>query len=402
MTAPRRIAMVVMHTSPTAAPGTPDSGGLNVSVLNTALQLALHDVEVDLLTRAVGAPGTTVLAPGVRLFDIAAGGRGRIDPDRLADVTDEFGEGVAARARSDRGYDLVHAHHWRSGVAALPVALELGLPFVQSFHSLAAMENRSRAAGQPTQPPLRLRSETYLAQQADAVVAASAAEVDSLLDSVGTTAGKVWVVPPGVDTELFTPARAISEGVVRGRLGIAAERPLVVVVGRVHPLKGQELAVQTIAAIAGERPVLVIAGEPRRGAERHAESLQQAIGSDIVFTGALSREELADLLAAAALTLAPSQAETSGLVALESAASGTPVLASLAFARAGVIEEGVSGVVLASQEPGEWARAVTALLDDQILLGELSASARLYARDFSWAASAAALLGVYASVLPNR
>ena len=393
--------MVVMHASLTAAPGTPDAGGLNASVLNTAFELAKNDVEVDLLARAVAAPGTTVLAPGVRLFEIAAGGRGRIGADRLAEVTDEFGEGVAARARTNQGYDLVHAHHWRSGIAALPVALELGLPFVQSFHSLAAMKNRSRAAGQPTQPPLRLRSETYLAQQADAVIAASAAEVSSLLDSVGATAGKVWVVPPGVDTEVFTPARAISEGVVRGQLGIAAERPIVVVVGRVHPHNGQELAVQAIAAIAGERPVLVIAGEPMRGAERHAEALHEAVGSDIVFTGALSREELADLFATAALTLAPSQSETSGLAALESAASGTPVLAGLALARTGVVEEGVSGVVLASRDPAEWARAVTALLDDPILLGELSASARAYARDFSWAASAAALLGVYASVLPN-
>lgn len=394
--------MVVMHTSPIATPGTPGSGGLNVSVLNTALELAKLDLDVDLITRATGAPGTTMVSSGVRVIELAAGPRGQISAERLAQVTDEFGEEVAAIAREGAGYDLVHAHHWRSGIATLPVALELGLPFVQSFHSLAAMKNRTRAEGEEQEPPLRLRSEIYLAQQADAVIAASAAEVGSLLDSVGAAPGKVWVVPPGVDADLFTPARAIGETVVRGQLGIAGDRPIVVVVGRVHPLKGQALAVQAIAAIAEDRPVLVIAGEPTPGAERYAESLHEATGSDVVFTGALEREEVADLLAAAALTLVPSQSETFGLIALESAASGTPVLSGLALARTGAIEEGVSGIVLASQDPAEWARAMSALLGDRLLLGELSASARAFARELSWATSAERLLGVYESVLPPR
>lgn len=393
--------MVVMHTSPTAAPGTSESGGLNVAVLNTALELAKLEVDVDLLTRAVGAPGTTLVAPGVRVVEISAGPRGRLSADKLAGVSDDFGEGVAAIAREGAGYDLVHAHHWRSGIAALPVALELGLPFVQSFHSLAAMKNRNRTAGELEQPPLRLRSEIYLAQQADAVIAASAAEVGALLDGVGAATGKVWVVPPGVDAELFTPARAIGEAVVRGQLGIAIDRPIVVVVGRVHPLKGQALAVQAVAVIADYRPVLVIAGEPSVGSERYAASLHEATGNDVVFTGALEREEVADLLAAATLTLVPSQSESYGLVALESAASGTPVLWGLALARTGVVEEGVSGIVVASRDPAEWARAIGTLLADPMLLGELSASARAFARKFSWAASAAGLLGVYSSLLSS-
>jgi D-inositol-3-phosphate glycosyltransferase len=391
--------MVAMHTSPAATPGTGDAGGMNVSILSTALELAKRGIEVDLLTRAPGRPRTVAIADGVVVHELAAGPRGQLPKERMGEASDAFGEAVATLARAGRGYDLIHAHYWRSGIATLPVALELGLPFVQSFHTLGSMKNRALARGDSAEPEIRVRSESYLANQADAVIAASAVEVAALIDSVGAPAGRVWVVPPGVDTELFSPSRAMSEGVVRGHLGIENNRPIVVVAGRVQPLKGQELAVQAIAAIRGPRPVLVIAGEPTPGAERYAESLHAAAGNDIVFTGALDREDLADLFAAASLTLVPSFSETFGLVALESAASGTPVLASAAAGRTGAVASGESGVLLGSRDPEEWGHAIAALLQDRLLLEELSASARSHALNFSWGASAAGLLGIYASLL---
>lgn len=391
--------MVAMHSSPAASPGGGDAGGMNVAILSVAAELAKRGVEVDLLTRASGGPRTVGLAEGIVVHELAAGPRGRLPKDRLGEASDEFGEGVAALARAGRGYDLIHAHYWRSGIATLPVALELGLPFVQSFHTLGSMRNRTLARGEAAEPDIRVRSETYLSQQADAVIAASTVEVSALIDGVGAPAGRVWVVPPGVDSELFSPTRAISESLVRGHLGIESDRPIVVVAGRVQPLKGQELAVQTIAAMTGSRPVLVIAGEATPGAERYAEALHAAAGNDVVFTGVLDREELADLFAAASLTLVPSYSETFGLVALESAASGTPVIATLAAGVTGAVAEGESGVLIGSRDPEEWARTISLLLDDRLLLEELSASARAHALNFSWGTSAAGLLGIYASLM---
>jgi D-inositol-3-phosphate glycosyltransferase len=399
MGSPERVAMVAMHGSPAVSLGSGEAGGMDVAIVSLATELSKRGVEVDLLTRATGEPRTVGIADGVVVHELAAGPRGRLSRERLAEASDEFGESVAALARSGRGYDIIHSHHWRSGIATLPVALELGLPFVQSFHTLAAMRNRALARGEAAEPDTRVRSEAYLAQQADAVIASSTVEVSALIDGVGAPAGRVWVVPPGVDSELFSPSRAISEAMVRGQLGIESDRPIVVVAGRVQPLKGQELAVQAIAAMAGLRPVLVIAGEPGAGAERYAESLHAAAGNDIVFTGALDREDLADLLAAAALTLVPSFSETFGLVALESAASGTPVIATIAAGGTGSVAPGESGVLIGSRDPDEWARTITALLEDRLLLEELSASARTHALNFTWGASAAGLLGIYASLL---
>jgi D-inositol-3-phosphate glycosyltransferase len=407
-----RVALVSMHTSPAAEPGTGDSGGMNVAMLATATELARHGVEVDLVTRATDGPAIVELAEGVMLHELAAGPVGVIPKGRLGEVADEFGEAVAhLTGRRESRYDLIHAHYWLSGLATLPVALELGLPFVQSFHTIGAMKNRSLAPGQPPETERRVRTEAYLANQASAVIAGSSAEVSSLIDEVRAPADRVWVIPPGVDVDLFTPSRAdAADSRVRRRLAIDPGRPIIAVVGRVQPLKDQELAIRVLAelhALRGWAPVLVIAGEATPGEDGYASSLQSVAAglgvlSDVRFAGALSREHLADLFAAATVTLLPSHSETFGLVALESAASGTPVVA---FRGGGLVESvcaDVSGLLMDSRDPRAWARATASLLDDTARLERLSRSAREHAEGFSWSAAAAALIGVYSSFGPDQ
>lgn len=395
-----------MHTSPTQAAGTGDAGGMNVAVLATARELAARGIAVDLITRATGTPSVAQLGPGVTLHELAAGPASVLPKARLPEVSDEFGEAVAALARRTR-YDLVHAHYWLSGIATLPVALELGLPFAQSFHTLAAMKNARRAPGQESEPERRLQSERYLAAQAGAVIAGSSAEAASLIDDVRAPAERVWVIPPGVDVDLFRPHRGAAEAWVRAELGAPAGRPILAVVGRVQPLKNQELAVRAIAELraqAGWTPLLVVVGEATPGDGGYADSLRSlAAGLDVAdavrFVGALPREGVADLLAVASLTLVPSYSETFGLVALESAASGTPVLGNRGTGLVESVAEGVSGRLLDSLEPRHWAEEIADLLGDTLTLARLSASARDHALGLTWAASATALLAVYGSLL---
>jgi D-inositol-3-phosphate glycosyltransferase len=403
-----RVAMVSMHTSPSELPGTGDAGGMNVAILATAVELAKRGVEVDLLTRASGSAETTELADGVTLHQLEAGPRGPVAKHRLIEVTDEFGEAVAhLTGRGAPRYDVIHANYWLSGLSTLPVALELGLPFVQSFHTVAAMKNASLAHGQEPEPEQRLRTEMYLANQASAVVAGSAAEVTTLIDEVRAPADRIWVIPPGVDLDLFTPTRTDdADRRVRGELGIPADRPIIAVVGRVQPLKDQELAIRVLAeltALRGWAPVLVIAGEATPGDDGYAASLRTiaaelGVLTEVRFAGALSRDRLADLLAAATVTLVPSHSETFGLVALESAASGTPVIAYRAGGLVESVAEDVSGVLVDSRDPRDWARVTAGLLDDAARLERLARLSRHHAEGFTWAATATALIGIYASL----
>lgn len=401
--------MVSMHTSPTATAGSGDAGGMNVVVLQVAKGLAARGVRVDLLTRASGAPAVTEVSDGVTLRELAAGPATVVPKSALPAIADEFGEAVAALARGiDGGYDLIHAHYWLSGLATLPVALEQGIPLVQSFHTIAAMKNRHLAPGQKAEPELRVRTEMYLAHQAAAIIAGSAAVVANLIDDVRAPADHIWVIPPGVDVELFRPTRAVAAGErMRAKLGLAEGRPVIVVAARIQPLKDQELAIRAFAevhALHGWAPVLVLAGVETPGDEAYGRMLRAlavnlGVADDVRFVGALSREDLADLFAMASLTLVPSHSETFGLVALESAACGTPVVGYRGGGLVEAIADGISGVLLDSRDPGQWASAIAVLLSDQNELARLQLSARHHALGFTWGATTTALLGVYASLL---
>lgn len=393
-----RVAMVSMHTSPAAQPGAGDAGSMNVAILGVAAELALRGAEVDLLTRAAGRPRVTELLPGVLLHELEAGS-GPLAAGELAGVADEFGEAVAVLGRR-MPFDVVHAHHWLSGLAALPVAIELGVPFVQSFHSLATMRGE--------QHERRLRSESFLSTQADAVIAASSAEAAVLIDRVGAPADRTWIIPPGVDLRLFAPRTEPERAAIRRRIGVEADRPLVVMAGRVHPGKGHELAVRALAELHGLRgwaPVLAIAGEVATGEEAFAAGVQRlaielGVAAEVRWLGALDREALAELLGSADVTVMPSESEAFGLVALESAATATPVVASRTGGLVEAVGEG--GVLLDSWEPHAWAIELAALLEHEERRSTLGIAARVHAERYTWAAAATGLLGVYAGARASR
>jgi D-inositol-3-phosphate glycosyltransferase len=397
--------MVSMHTSPIDPAGSADAGGMNVAILATAAELASRGVEVDLVTRATDAAGVRLIAPGITLHSLPAGPRRQLPKGELMHHADEFGEQLAELTRrAAGGYDVIHAHYWLSGLAALPVAIELGIPLVQSFHTLGAMKNAHLAAGDRPEPARRLHVEAYLADQADAVIAGSAAEVSALMDDIRADGSRLWVIPPGVDTMHFTPSRRDAASATRARLGLPAARPIVAVVGRIQPLKGQELAIRAVAELDAERPVLALAGDATADAAGYLAELRalvtrRGLQADVRFLGTLSRTDTADLLAASALTLVPSHSETFGLVALESAASGTPVLAARGSGLDDSIADGESGILLDSRDPGDWAAAIRGLLGNPGRIAALSRSALPWAARFTWGTAAASALGVYASLL---
>ncbi len=395
--------MVAMHTSPTAQPGLADSGGLNVSVLALAEQLASRGIEVELVTRAIGEPSRVEAMAGVTVHSLAAGDGASVHKEQLPALTDEFGEAFARFVRGTT-VDVIHAHYWLSGIAALPAAIELGVPLVQSFHTLAAM--KSAAMDAPPESATRIHSEAYLAGQANALVASSSAEATSLIDLVGAPADRTWIVPPGVDSDRFAPTSVEEHAATRRSLGLDPERPIVVIAARVQPLKGHKLAVRALGelrALRGWAPLLVVAGEATPGEEGFVSTLlalagELGVADDLAFVGALDRARLAGLLAAASVTIVPSFSETFGLVALESAASGTPVIGYRSGGLSESIAEGLSGVLLGTRDARYWATEIAVLIEDTDRRAALAVTAREHAKRFSWDSAADRLLEVYRDV----
>src|SRR5690606_4777532 len=263
------------------------------------------------------------------------------------------------------------SHHWFSGMAALEVARERGVPHVQSFHSVAAPPDQPLTAGEPPESPARLDGETLLARRTDLVVAVSAAEARTVVDRLGAAPEAVRVVHPGVDSEMFHP-------------GEGSARPTLLAAARLEPLKAIDLAIRTLAGVVerdGEpRPRLVVAGgatsDESYPRELAALAADLGVACDVTFLGPQGREQLAALMRSATLVLVPSHSETYGLVALEAAASGVPVVAT----RAGGLEESVvddvTGLLLPDWETATWVDAVAGLLADPDLVARLGEGGR--------------------------
>ena len=188
---PLRIVAVSLHTSPVAEPGGADAGGMNVVVLEQSLALARAGHQVDLFTRRSDpdTPATMDIAPGVRVHHLDAGPPAPLAKSAMEQAIEPFREQLraalshAAIDGDDPRWDLIHSHHWFSGVAALPIARELGIPHLQSFHSVAAPEDAPHLdAGEPAESSGRIPGERLVARESDLVIAVSEAEARTVLD----------------------------------------------------------------------------------------------------------------------------------------------------------------------------------------------------------------------------
>ncbi|WP_150307784.1 glycosyltransferase [Planctomonas psychrotolerans] len=388
-----RVALVCLHTSPGDEPGAGDAGGMNVVVLKQGEAMASLGHEVEIVTRRSSPeqPDEQRLGEGLTLRFLDAGPPEPMPKGVHEAYIDEF------RARLDAcgPYDIVHSHHWFSGMAALPYARLHGVPHVQSFHSIAAHESTPLSSGERPESAGRMAGEAWLAQESDAVVTASEAEADTVVQRLGGTADRVSVVLPGVDGELFHPAEETPGN--SGRYALVA--------GRLQPLKGFDLAIRAIAAVPpAVRPELLIAGDVSADYAGYVDELraiatEHGIDGGVRFLGPRARQDLAGLLREASIVLVPSHSETYGLVALEAAASGVPVVAAASGGLQEAVVDGRTGVVLGSRDPEVWGEAIRRILADPEVARELASAGREHALQLDWTRSARRLLAVYDTVL---
>ena len=145
----RRLAVLSLHTSPLAQPGSGDSGGMNVYVRELVSALAQAGVDCTTYVRRWRAdlPDEVAVEPGL---PGRAHRRRRPDlpKEALPDVVDEFADGVLDHLDGTGGADLVHANYWLSGLAGHRIKHELDLPLVTTFHTLA----RVKAEGGDPEP----------------------------------------------------------------------------------------------------------------------------------------------------------------------------------------------------------------------------------------------------------
>ncbi|MEM9710909.1 MAG: glycosyltransferase [Actinomycetota bacterium] len=391
-----RLAMLSLHTSPLAQPGEGDSGGMNVYVRELAGAVARRGVDVEVYVRRTSPEVAEVVdvEPGLRVVQIEAG-----EPDlakeELPAILECFADEVERRAGS---FDptAVHGNYWLSGVVAHDLKHRLDVPLLVTFHTLGAVK---RAMGDD-EPRSRIEAERRTIGCADVVLANGIPERDQLVDLYGADRDRVEIVTPGVDRAVFSPG---SRAGARRALSIG-DGPRALFVGRIQPLKGLDVAVRALARSEHTNLRLSVVGGPSGSDGQRTLVEVRALATEL---GVLDRIDwhppqphhlLSTWYRAADVVVMPSRSESFGLVALEAAACGTPVVATAVGGLRTLVRHGETGFLVEGRDPDGFAHGVDRIIGDTTLAVDLAAATQVVADEHTWSRGADRFVGLLAEV----
>lgn len=264
--------------------------------------------------------------------------------------------------------DLVHAHLWPSGLAALATLrqskIAAHVPVILTFHTLDTAQT-----GPATEARKWQRLEAAVARSVDALTASSSSERNDLI-TLGARRDAISVIPHAVDTDVFTPSSPPPSPTDWRQL---------VAVGPMAPETGFDVAINALSRLPDAE--LVIAAGPPAGedsdwppaADREAERLTALaeylrVTDRVTLITSPNRAHLPGLLQSAEVVLCTPWRNAPGTTAIEAMASGRPVVATAVGELLDVVIEGTTGVLVPPRDPRALANALRDLLDDPVRL----------------------------------
>jgi D-inositol-3-phosphate glycosyltransferase len=394
-----------------------DGGGMNVYVRELTSALARSGVECDVFTRAESpdVPSVVAVEPGLRVHHVRAGPAVPVPKASLPGLVDAFTAGVLERivAADDLlgedamgPYHAIHANYWLSGLAGHALKHALDLPLISTFHTL----DRVKAEAVPEEveadmPHRRAEAEAAVIRCSDAVLASCTVEADQIAQLYGADPERIRIVPPGVDHAYFGPGYRPQ---ARRALGLADGERILLFVGRIQPLKGADVAVRMLAALDDPQYRLVVVGGPSgpRGVATYDGLVELAkdlgLADRVTMVPPQPHELLSTYYRAADVCVVPSRSESFGLVALEAAACGTPVVATGVGGLTTLVEHARTGFLVSEPAPEAFAAFVRQIVAEPLLAERMSSAAVLRARAYSWRGAASRLLGIYDELASDR
>jgi D-inositol-3-phosphate glycosyltransferase len=385
---------------------------MNVYVRELSSALARSGVTCDVYTRrwSPELPDVVAVEPGFAVHHVPAGPPVAVAKETLQEHVEEFTESVIERmtgqshaviGAGDAPADAIHANYWLSGLAGHAIKHRLGLPLVSTFHTL----DRVKAEASPeevesAEPSRRARAESEVIGCSDALLASCHVEVDQLVELYGADRERVEIVPLGVEHAFFSPG---DRSFARRALGLGGQGPLLLFVGRIQPLKGADVALRAFALLVRSIPsaqLVVVGGPsgPRGEAEVAAlRAMVRELGlvGRVHFVAPRPHELLSTYYRAADCCLVPSRSESFGLVALEAAACGTPVVAAAVGGLTTLVQHGRTGYLVENGDAAAYARFAADICTDPLLQAELGAGGAAMAAGYSWSITAGLLRRLY-------
>ncbi|HEX9036499.1 MAG TPA: glycosyltransferase [Ktedonobacterales bacterium] len=400
-----RVAMFSLHTSPIAQLGrTRDAGGMNVYIRELSRELGRGGMYVDIFTRRSHPDTPTIqsLSDRVRLITIAAGPCEPLPPSALHPYVAEFTRRVARFAsEQDHPYDMVHSHYWLSAAAAAPLARAWDTPHVTMFHTVERLKAQQQgqpgeacAAPKDSASAIRIESEGRIAVSADRVIVSTEHEGEQLRRLYGLGPSHTSVIPCGVELCAFTPGGEEDRADARRALGFdmpdpvtGAVEPTLLFVGRLDPIKGIELLLESVALLKTRARLVVVGGDPAGDPEverLRALAASLGIAHRVRFPGAVPQSILPRYYRAADALVVSSRYESFGLVAVEALACGLPVVASAVGGLPSIVREGENGLLVRWRSAQSFAERLDELLSDPALMSHLRKHARPSVARFDW------------------
>ncbi len=370
---------------------------MNVYVreLGSALAQAGIDSTVFVRRWAAGLPDSVDVEPGFRVVHVDAGPH-VLPKASLPGVVGDFRAGVKRYVLDRGGVDAIHANYWLSGIAAHELKHDLELPLVSTFHTLARVKAET---GDP-EPGRREHAEAEVMGCSDVILASCLTEAEQLRRLYGVAADRIEIVAPGVDHAFFSPGDRAG---ARAALGLGRE-PVLLFAGRIQPLKGLGVAIRALAELRRSDAKLLVVGGPsgadgqREMDKAHVLVGELGLGDRVMFEPPQPHHRLSSFYRAADVCLVPSRSESFGLVALEAAACGTPVVAAAVGGLTTLVEPGLTGALVDSREPEAFARAIEPIIGDADRLAEMGRASARRARGYTWSTTAGRLRRVYADL----
>ena len=394
-----RVAMLSYHTCPLATLGGKDAGGMNVYVRDLSRYLGREGIHLDVFTRSQDEHVPHVLHDlgyGNRVAHIPAGPEVPLPKRELVGHVPMYTENILGFSlRKGLRYDLIHSHYWMSGIAAERLKKEWNVPVIQMFHTLGKMKQRVAQTPEEEEGEYRIEGERKAMRLADRIVAATTTEEEHLTSLYGVDPQKIRIIPPGVDLSHFYP---IPPDESKEYVGVPEDKRMLLFVGRIEPLKGIETLLRALAVIRKKEVfhdqlcLAIIGGDvdDQAGEEndemRYLRSLcrEFGLGELVTFLGKKDQDSLPYYYSAAELVVMPSHYESFGMVALESMACGTPVVASHVGGLTHLVEDGVTGYHVPVEDPRALSERIVGLLEDKALRYRMGHDAFAFAKKYGW------------------
>jgi len=389
-----RIAMLSVHSCPIGNLGAKDTGGMSVYVREVARELGKQGLLVDVYTRLHDSKDNQIynLGQNARLIHLRAGEDEDMHKLAVYSYLPDFACNLESFRRQNRlRYDLVFSHYWLSGWVGQYLQHWWNVPHIMMFHTLGAVKN-AIGIGEG-EPELRIETERHLARNDHHTIAATEKEKEELIRHYGASPERISVIPCGVNLELFQPT---DKEMAKWQLGFSDDK-IVLFVGRIEPLKGIDQLLRAMTYLQngqGLRLVIIGGDEHSQYEMERLQKLSRAlhIGGSVTFPGLIKHEKLPYFYSAADVCVIPSYYESFGLVALESMACGTPVVATNVGDLKSIIHQGETGYVVMDNAPHRLAEKIALLLSKPSLDMKSALSIRESVTRFSWSNIAQAII----------